>query len=75
MVTRQRDASKIALMALVDRLRAGGFALLDTQMTTPHLARFGVVEIPRATFERRLAGALAVRADWRAIDRIGPAPR
>ena len=69
MVSRQRDASKVALVALVERLRAGGFVLLDTQMTTPHLARFGVVEVPRAAFERRLAGALAVEADWCAIDR------
>lgn len=70
MVTRVRDASKVALVHLVERLRAGGFVLLDTQMTTPHLARFGVVEVTRATFERRLAGALAVDADWSAIDRV-----
>jgi len=69
MVSRQRDASKVALVALVERLRAGGFALLDTQMSTPHLARFGVVEIPRDVFERRLADALVVNADWGAIDR------
>ncbi len=69
MVSRQRDASKVALVALVDRLRAGGFRLLDTQMTTPHLARFGVTEIPRAAFERRLAHALAVNGDWHALDR------
>ena len=68
MVSRERDASKVALVALVDRLRAGGFALLDTQMSTPHLARFGVVEVPRAEFERQLARALAVEADWRALD-------
>ena len=69
MVSRQRDASKVALVALVDRLRAGGFGLLDTQMTTPHLARFGVVEVPRAEFERQLAVALAAPADWHAVDR------
>lgn len=69
MVTRVRDASKVALVALVERLRAGGFVLLDTQMATPHVARFGAVEIPRAAFERRLAVALATDADWHAIDR------
>lgn len=71
MVSLQRDASKVALVALVDRLRAGGFRLLDTQMTTPHLARFGVVEISRADFERRLAEALAVDGDWHATDLDG----
>ena len=68
MVSRVRDASKVALVHLVERLRAGGFRLLDTQMSTPHLARFGVVEVPRAAFERRLAAALAVDADWDAVD-------
>lgn len=71
MTTRVRDASKVALVHLVRRLRAGGFVLLDTQMVTAHTARFGAVEIPRAEYERRLAAALAVRADWRAPDRAG----
>ncbi len=75
MVTRVRDASKVALVSLVERLRAGGFVLLDTQMSTPHLARFGVVEIARSAFERRLAEAMAVDADWHAIDRIGVGER
>ena len=75
MVTRVRDASKVALVHLVERLRAGGFALLDTQMSTPHLARFGVVEVPRSAFERRLAAALATDADWGAIDRNADAGR
>ena len=69
MVTRVRDASKVALVHLVERLRAGGFVLLDTQMSTGHLARFGVVEIPRSAFERRLAVAMTTAADWHAIDR------
>ncbi|MDT0632226.1 leucyl/phenylalanyl-tRNA--protein transferase [Rubrivirga sp. F394] len=73
MVSRERDASKVALVWLVRRLRAGGFVLLDTQMSTPHLARFGVVEIPRAEYERRLDTALAVRADWHALDAAGGA--
>ena len=75
MVSRQRDASKVALVALVERLRAGGFRLLDTQMSTPHLARFGVVEIARADFERRLAAALAAEADWHAVDQKAGAGR
>jgi len=69
MFHRAADASKVALVHLVDRLRAGGFVLLDTQMATPHLARFGVVEIPRAAYEARLAEALRVEGDWRALDR------
>lgn len=69
MVSRERDASKVALVALVERLRAGGFVLLDTQMSTPHLERFGVVEVPRARFEADLEAALATRADWWALGR------
>lgn len=64
MFSRARDASKVALVALVERLRAGGFVLLDVQMQTPHLARFGVTEIPRGVYERRLARALCVPARW-----------
>ena len=74
MVTRARDASKVALVRLVERLRAGGYVLLDTQMATPHLERFGVVEIPRAEYERRLAAALDVGADWHALDRAAADP-
>jgi leucyl/phenylalanyl-tRNA--protein transferase len=44
------DASKVALVALVDRMRRCGFTLLDIQWVTPHLARFGAVEIPRARY-------------------------
>ncbi|MEQ1860134.1 MAG: leucyl/phenylalanyl-tRNA--protein transferase [Chthoniobacteraceae bacterium] len=51
------DASKVALHALVERLRARGFALLDTQWTTPHLLNFGTCEIPRATYLEQLAEA------------------
>lgn len=57
---RVRDASKVALAALVDRLREGGFALLDVQYKTPHLARFGVKEVPRAEYLRLLKAALAL---------------
>lgn len=57
-----RDASKVALVHLVARLRLGGFRLLDTQFVTEHLARFGAVEIPRAEYRRRLLLALEVPA-------------
>ncbi len=52
------DASKVALVALVERLRERGFTLLDTQWTTEHLEQFGAVEIPRRDYLRRLEGAL-----------------
>ncbi len=58
MFSRRRDASKVALAWLVDRLRAGGFMLFDTQFLTPHLASLGAVEIDRAVYHRRLAAAL-----------------
>lgn len=64
MFHRARDASKVALVALVERLRAGGFVLLDTQFLTPHLARFGAYEMPRAAYEARLADALRLPARW-----------
>lgn len=48
------DASKVALHALVSRLRAREYALLDTQWLTPHLVTFGAHEIPRAEYRRRL---------------------
>ena len=46
----ETDASKVALVALVDRMRRCGFTLLDIQWVTPHLARFGAVEIPKARY-------------------------
>lgn len=58
MFSRQRDASKVALVALVRRLQARRFLLLDVQFTTPHLVRFGAVEISRAAYHARLAQAL-----------------
>ena len=60
MFHRATDASKVALVVLVERLRAGGFALLDTQWTTPHLAQFGTTEIPRREYLRLLKKALAL---------------
>ena len=64
MFSRERDASKVALVHLVARLKAGGFILLDTQFITSHLARFGAVEIPRPHYLERLHQALAVEAYW-----------
>lgn len=58
MFSRATDASKVALVHLVARLRAGGYALLDTQFVTEHLGRFGAVEVPRAEYRRRLRQAL-----------------
>jgi leucyl/phenylalanyl-tRNA---protein transferase len=58
MFSRENDASKVALVHLVARLRLGGFRLLDTQFLTPHLARFGGIEITRARYHRLLAEAL-----------------
>jgi leucyl/phenylalanyl-tRNA--protein transferase len=64
MFSRATDASKVALVALVNLLRQGGFVLLDTQFTTPHLERFGATEIPRALYRRHLAAALLVEAHF-----------
>ncbi len=66
MFSRARDASKVALVHLVARLRLGGFTLLDTQFLTGHLSQFGAIEIPRARYRRLLAEAVASTADWRA---------
>ena len=52
------DASKVALIHLIERLRDRGFVLLDVQFMTEHLRRFGAVEIPRAEYERRLTHAV-----------------
>jgi len=65
MFHRRTDASKAAVAYLVERLRAGGFTLLDAQMPTPHLARIGAVNIPRADYLARLRAALAVTAELR----------
>lgn len=69
MFHRRTDCSKIAMAHLLDRLRVGGYRLLDTQFVTDHLKTFGGIEIPREDYELRLADALAHRADWSALDR------
>lgn len=64
MFTRVTDASKVALVHLVARLRRGGFLLLDTQFITKHLERFGAVEIPRAEYRNLLADAIKADAHF-----------
>ena len=64
MFSRRRDASKVALYHLVQRLRARDFRLLDVQHTTPHLIRLGAVEVPRRTYLALLRQALAVESDF-----------
>jgi leucyl/phenylalanyl-tRNA--protein transferase len=59
MFHRVTDASKVALHGLVERLRARGYTLLDTQWVTPHLRQFGAIEIPRARYLRLLQRSLA----------------
>jgi leucyl/phenylalanyl-tRNA---protein transferase len=59
-----RDASKVALVALVERLRARGFALLDTQWMTPHLERFGTKLISKIEYRKRLEEALKVEVSF-----------
>ncbi len=66
MFSRVRDASKVALVHLVARLRLMGFSLLDTQFTTGHLAQFGTIEIPRAEYKTRLAHAVEQPVPWNA---------
>jgi len=60
MFSRARDASKVALVHLVLRLRIGGYRLLDTQFVTEHLKQFGAIEISRAEYQRQLAAAIPV---------------
>jgi len=59
-----RDASKVALVHLVARMRLGGYTLLDTQFVTKHLAQFGADEIPREQYKVLLADAVQVAAQW-----------
>src|SRR5258705_8736927 len=66
-----RDASKIALVHLVARMKAGGYRVLDTQFLTDHLKLFGAVEVPRARYHRMLAAALQ---DDAGTDAFSPQP-
>jgi leucyl/phenylalanyl-tRNA--protein transferase len=67
MFHRERDASKVALVHLIARLRKGGFTLLDTQFVTPHLAQFGASEVPRRTYKQLLRAAMDHDAQWDAL--------
>lgn len=87
MVSRARDASKVAIAWLVARLRVGGFTLLDCQFMTDHLASLGAIEIPRTAYLGLLGGALdgvvgaasgvtsgaSSAGDFSALDRLGAA--
>jgi leucyl/phenylalanyl-tRNA---protein transferase len=67
MFSANRDASKVALVTLVEMLRRGGYLLLDTQFLTPHLAQFGAYEIPREDYLARLHVAIAREAIWPSV--------
>lgn len=60
----ERDASKVALVHLAARLRAGGFTLLDTQFVTEHLAQFGAIEVPRREYKQLLRAAIDRSGNW-----------
>ena len=66
MVSARPNGSRMALLWVSDHLRRCGFTLFDTQFLTPHLARMGGVELPRAEYRRHLGRALARRADFTA---------
>ncbi|MEM8570411.1 MAG: leucyl/phenylalanyl-tRNA--protein transferase [Pseudomonadota bacterium] len=68
MFSKSRDASKLALIALVARLRFGGFELLDTQFVTDHLRSLGAGEISRMEYRMRLRRALVTPARFEALD-------
>jgi leucyl/phenylalanyl-tRNA--protein transferase len=68
MFSRARDASKVALVHLVARLRVGGYQLLDTQFTTSHLEQFGTEEVPRDDYKRLLTAAVECPAIWDVAD-------
>jgi leucyl/phenylalanyl-tRNA--protein transferase len=67
MFHRARDASKIALVHLVARLRAGGYRLLDTQYVTDHLKTFGAAEVPKRRYHKLLEDAIEADGDFAAL--------
>jgi leucyl/phenylalanyl-tRNA---protein transferase len=69
MFSRERDASKVALVHLVARLKRGGWRLLDAQFLTDHLSQFGAVETPQAAYLKMLAAARGLRPDKQALFR------
>jgi leucyl/phenylalanyl-tRNA---protein transferase len=74
MFHRARDASKLALVHLVARLRGGGFKLLDTQFVTAHLKIFGATEVHRRNYHTMLADGLVGEADFAAFPLAEPLP-
>jgi leucyl/phenylalanyl-tRNA--protein transferase len=72
MFYRARDASKVALVHLVARLKTGGFKLLDTQYVTDHLRTFGAIEISRRQYGKLLEAALVGEGDISAITGLAP---
>jgi leucyl/phenylalanyl-tRNA--protein transferase len=69
MFSRATDASKIALVHLVARLRLGGWRLLDAQFRTPHLDQFGLIEIPQSAYLKALRPALQITPDATTLTR------
>jgi leucyl/phenylalanyl-tRNA--protein transferase len=67
MFHRARDASKVALVHLIARLRAGGYRLLDTQFVTDHLAMFGATAVSRRQYHKLLEDALSAQGDFMAL--------
>ncbi|WP_343794289.1 leucyl/phenylalanyl-tRNA--protein transferase [Brevundimonas kwangchunensis] len=67
MFSRERDASKVALVHLVGRLKRGGWRLLDAQFLTDHLTQFGAVETPQAAYLKLLAAARTLRPNSRSL--------
>ncbi len=72
MFSKMRDASKIALAHLVARLRVGGFSLLDTQFTTPHLEALGAHTVPKARYHELLDAALSRQGDFYSLAAVVP---
>ncbi len=72
MFSRATDASKIALVWLVARLRVGGYRLLDTQFTTDHLDSLGALEIPRKDYKVMLDGAISTVGKFHDLDETAP---
>jgi leucyl/phenylalanyl-tRNA--protein transferase len=70
----ETDAGKVALAGLVEHLKRRGFLLLDIQMMTPLLGRFGAVEVPNVQYQRRLRKALTLRPRWRPFGEVSCQP-
>lgn len=73
--SREREASKVALVHLAARLKAGGFTLLDAQFPNPHLEQFGAIAITEESFQQLLTDALTINANFYCLpDGAGDAP-